>query len=84
MLTDVLVALTQVLHRSGYLIAGPVHCVKSCSLPLLPTKMAHTDALLAKSPNTAVAATPSVDKNTSAILEGPIPHSKLVPNVEIK
>jgi hypothetical protein len=81
-LTDVLVALTQVLHHSGYLSAGLVHCVKSCSLPLLLTKMAHTDALLAKSPNTAVAATLSVDKNTSEILEDPIPRSKLVPNVE--
>jgi len=46
--------------------------------------MAHTDALLAKSLDTAVAATLSINKNTSKILEDPIPHSKLVPNVEKK
>jgi len=67
-LTNMLVTLTQVLHHSGYLNAGPVHCVKSCLLPLLLTKMAHTDALLAKSSNTAVAATLSINKNTSEIL----------------
>jgi hypothetical protein len=44
--------------------------------------MADTDALLARSPNTAAAVTLSINKNTSEMLTDLIPHSKLVPNVE--
>ena len=70
------------LEKSGYLNAGPAHSVKSCLLPLLLTKMANTDALLARSLNTTAAVTLSVDKNTSEIPTDLIPHSKPVPSVE--
>jgi hypothetical protein len=47
-------------------------------------KMADTDALFARSLNAAAAVTLSVDKNTSEMLTGLIPLSRLVLNVEKK
>jgi hypothetical protein len=67
----------QILYHSEFLAAGLVLSVRTFLLSLLPMEMDGSVAWLARSLNTAVAATLSIDKNTSGITKHRIPRSKL-------